>query len=107
MKKTDIKKVKAGESATLSKSMKQFYKEKAYEFNTIGGASTGMMRQDTAETTFFAWMLLGNNYPHKIKILQSLPEVGDGPGFRVLIKFPCGLEHRTLFSYRDLTRRKK
>ena len=107
MKKTDIKKVKIGESVKLSKSAIRFHLEEAYEFNNIGGKGSERMPKEYAEGAFFSYMLLGRGYPYKAKIVDYLHNVGDGPGFRVEITFPCGQEFPSIFGYKHLIRKKK
>jgi hypothetical protein len=107
MRRREIKSVEIGESVKLSDKMKKFYREKAYEFTNIGGASSERMPQKNAEGSFFSWMLLGHGYPYKAKVVDYLSDVGEGPGFRVAVTFAHGQEYSTIVSYRDVIRKKK
>jgi len=112
MKKSDISKVEDGAQVIISERYKKFFRECAFEMNSIGGdmdsergqEAVRKFRKSSLDGSFFAYMLVGNGYPYKAKILHYAGSVG-GPkdlGFKVEISFKHGLKYSLLINYRDL-----
>lgn len=86
-----MKKFKKGDKVKLKKSELKFYKEEAFNMNSV----KRVLDEIHAES-YFAYMLIGRGYSYKATIISDRHFTSNN--YQVEFKFDCGL---TIMNYQD------